>query len=604
MKYTPALLATLVASARGAAVDASVDSRDEADVDLISDDVMTRIRQLNGQPASPQHDLGELGHRARRQADGEVYGTVIVDYGVTMHIHKDICVNEQEVNIVANEPEDYWMWRQCCPMLIPAAVEPEQPTTSLVDCPVWMSENCETLEVYTGDYTFSLWTDSDLANETYTPQWFEDTSYWWNTHQKVEQFGHCMNRITNIFHMANAAEPMTFTHLISSRQRSVQASQHLINLIGAVLGGNATQNTNYEETWWRDSGGLRQIKKADRITHACMRRALDLDWGTAERTMWNNAQKQPWNTFINKRFPDAIRTEQTSHSETIPTFPTGIDTRVTDPSWNITYIDELRAGGGTVIPIPVDALNITDPANSDNLFCAPPKVGVLHRIEGSGNRTFEDFSILERVLERQGISTYDNFTVWSGNSSEEQIGAFRSYGLLFAPFSSQSKNSAFFEGIMGYIEVQSTYPGYINVSPFSMGPDLADVYFVTSEAHLPNISSCPESHGCTSQKQYKTNTFMLEYLLTTAVDQQLERLRTACTEWQSTYPRPAVDPTVFEADYQQSPPLNTLSTTCAQSGTDCEIWNNVNQVCMNYNWWAVEYCADYCGIECTDSFEF
>eukprot|EP01134_Creolimax_fragrantissima_P000288 CFRG0288T1 len=570
---------------------------DQKDVDFVTSERMMRLLRLNGQPETPQLDLGEAGHRARRVGT-EMYGTFKTSYGATMHAHKDICVSDKSVAVVVADAADYYTWKQCCVGIISSSMEADSSdeAISIEDCPVWIRESCATLQSYSGDYTLNLWTAEEADAKDLL--WLDGTSYWWNTHQRVEQFGHIMNRVTNIFHMVNdPVDPITFNALVSSRMRLPSDSQHSLNLIEAVIG-----NSMFQDSWWRNGEGLRQVRKASSIDKACMRRALDLDWGVAERTFWNQDQKWPFLNFMNEYFPKAPLTAQfPAATGNISLFPTGADTRIVDSSWNATYVTELKSSGGTTINIPVTPVNISSTAAEENLFCAPPTVGVMHRIEGTGNRVFLNYDILERVLAKEGITKYENFTVWSGNSSEEQIGAFRQYGLLIAPISSQLKNSVFMEGINAIIEVAALYPGYIVVSPFAMGPDQTSVYFETSEAHLPDYSSCPESHGCQTQKQYKTDIYMLEYLLTDAINLQLTRLRNACPEWDKLYPANTNDTMPSKP---QENPTSLWAEKCSQSNTDCEIWQNIDNVCEDYPWWAVQYCAETCGIECSDSYEF
>jgi hypothetical protein len=49
------------------------------------------------------------------------------------------------------------------------------------------------------DYEYKIWREEDVTNKNL--YWLEGSTYWWNTHQKVEQFGHMINRLINLFHL-------------------------------------------------------------------------------------------------------------------------------------------------------------------------------------------------------------------------------------------------------------------------------------------------------------------------------------------------------------------------------------------------------------------
>ena len=52
------------------------------------------------------------------------------------------------------------------------------------------------------------------------------------------------------------------------------------------------------------------------------------------------------------------------------------------------------------------------------------------------------------------------------------------------------------------LEVRGTPLGYLEPSPFSWGTDELGIVFELSQGHTPDLTSCPEAHGCTIVKKY------------------------------------------------------------------------------------------------------
>jgi hypothetical protein len=51
------------------------------------------------------------------------------------------------------------------------------------------------------------------------------------------------------------------------------------------------------------------------------------------------------------------------------------------------------------------------------------------------------------------------------------------------------------------LELRGTPTGYLEPSPFYWGTTEMDIVFELSQDHTPDLSSCPEAHGCTVIKR-------------------------------------------------------------------------------------------------------
>eukprot|EP00121_Abeoforma_whisleri_P004985 Awhi_evm1s4510 len=529
---------TLLCGVSGIATEFVEDQMAVMEMDVATEDRLHDLMTVRGldRPAFDSlHAEGNL--RQRRAYERKDIGKFTTSFGATMYAHKNICGNPSNVRVVAETPEEFQTWRSCCPDMAVASTTAAEVTPGTCS-DTGVEESCQAL-LGNKDYKTELWMLEDM--EALGLSFLEGSSYWWNTHQRSEQFGHIVNRVMNLFHLKNdeafmEGEGGSFDHLVSTRMVWPKKTAHGRNMIEAVSGDI------FEDSWWRKNEQLQQtLGSKDQVDWVCMRRAIEVDWGIAERTFWNKEQQTTWLEFANNYFEDA-------------------------------------------------------PSTAGDANCAPPIVKVLYRVEGSGNRLTQNYDALERALARQGITDYENVTVSSATSSEGQIGAFRDFGLMFSPHSSQLKNSIFIEKIAAIVEMRGTYPGYILESPFSMGPDKQDVIYEESESHLPDFDTCPEAHGCTSQKQYKTDIYLIDERLDAILNGVLDKLRSQCPEWAAKYPSASDTPALaVPTPYD---PTTIVPVSCTDTSPSCGTWDELNKVCSVYEDWASRFCGAFCKFQC------
>eukprot|EP00121_Abeoforma_whisleri_P013329 Awhi_evm1s12295 len=162
--------------------------------------------------------------------------------------------------------------------------------------------------------------------------------------------------------------------------------------------------------------------------------------------------------------------------------------------------------------------------------CAPPRAVVLQRNQGSGMRRILNYDVLERVFRKNGIFEYENVTVSGDFDMKGHMDVFSNFGLMVASHSSQLKNLMFAPRYAGVIEARGTPAGYMQPSPFSYGMKEIGVIFEESVGHKSDHSSCPESHGCKTQKKYKTDYWLDEEIFDKTVKSVLRKQREYCDD--------------------------------------------------------------------------
>jgi hypothetical protein len=119
-------------------------------------------------------------------------------------------------------------------------------------------------------------------------------------------------------------------------------------------------------------------------------------------------------------------------------------------------------------------------------------------------------------------------TVHEKLSLKEQIKVFNNFGIMIASHSSQLKNLIFAPRNAIIIVTRPTPVGYLEPNNFALGMREIDLIFEDSVDHLPDYSSCPEKHGCKSQKRYKTNYWLKEELFERSLLNALSKQSITC----------------------------------------------------------------------------
>eukprot|EP00123_Amoebidium_parasiticum_P020354 comp48294_c0_seq1/m.47617 comp48294_c0_seq1/g.47617 ORF comp48294_c0_seq1/g.47617 comp48294_c0_seq1/m.47617 type:complete len:489 (-) comp48294_c0_seq1:491-1957(-) len=160
--------------------------------------------------------------------------------------------------------------------------------------------------------------------------------------------------------------------------------------------------------------------------------------------------------------------------------------------------------------------------------CPPPRAVVLQRTEGTGRRMILNYDVLDRVFARHGM-TYTNVSIGGEDGSDRQISLFNNFGLMVSSHSSQLKNLIFAPKNSIVIETRGVPADYMARSPFSMGvAGPLNVHFFVSNEHIPDYSSCPESHGCKTEKMYKTDYWLREDLFEMTLKKALAAQKEKC----------------------------------------------------------------------------
>eukprot|EP01134_Creolimax_fragrantissima_P002515 CFRG2515T1 len=162
------------------------------------------------------------------------------------------------------------------------------------------------------------------------------------------------------------------------------------------------------------------------------------------------------------------------------------------------------------------------------LLCPPPKAVVLQRLEGSGLRQILNHDVLNRVLKRNGILSYENVTVTGEDDTATHIKVFSEFGLMIASHSSQLKNLIFTRQNAIVIEVRGTPSGYLDPSPFQVGMEELDIIFELNQDHIPDLSSCPAEVDCKISKKYKTDFWLIEEQFEAGLRNALKRQKEKC----------------------------------------------------------------------------
>lgn len=119
--------------------------------------------------------------------------------------------------------------------------------------------------------------------------------------------------------------------------------------------------------------------------------------------------------------------------------------------------------------------------------CPPGRAVLLQRYEGTSLRRVTNEDVIEQVAAEFGVPKIERLRLGSLNSTEQQIAAFSSFGLVFTTHTSQLKNLVFAAPNAAVVELSAHFLDD-RVSAFSEGMEYLNVTYETSRSHRVNVT--------------------------------------------------------------------------------------------------------------------